>query len=544
MSVGTSEHGGPRSASGQQAVLDSAAVRAIVFGIMLAMFLSALEQTIVAPALPTIGRSLGDIENLSWVVTAYLLSTTVATPLFGKLSDIYGRRALMLVSVGVFILGSIACALAPTLWMLVLARALQGIGGGGILPLAQTVIADLLSPRERPTVQSYSSVMFMSASILGPVLGGLLTDYIHWSLIFWINVPLGAAALLMTDRALRRLPRHERPHRLDLLGATVMVGAAVALLLALSWGGGRYPWASVPIAALFCVSVVLWGVFALRLISAPEPFIPLALVREPVVGAVVAAGFFGVGTIIGLSIYIPLYVELVLRQSASASGLILIAFMGGATAGLDAGRPTVVAPRPLQAGAARRPADRHCGACRVRNLAGPVFRDGSRGPACIERIGPRASDVSDHHGHHPERGRAVHQLGTATGTLAFFSPAARRRRGGCRLQLDRAHRHRCRGAGNNHAGPAFRRRGGGFCNAVSLGLLRRRSRFCLPHSSPCSVIEERPLRGPADRKQLWCRADHSGGSRAESGATYLPSACSPLKSGRRARLSPCRFRQT
>ena len=153
------------------APVDQATLRAIIVGLMLAMFLSALEQTIVAPALPTIGTSLADIENLSWVVTAYLLSATVATPLFGKLSDIYGRRTLMLISISVFVLGSVVCALAPTVWALVLARALQGLGGGGILPLAQTVIADLLSPRERPMVQSYSSVMFMSASILGPVTG-------------------------------------------------------------------------------------------------------------------------------------------------------------------------------------------------------------------------------------------------------------------------------------------------------------------------------------------------------------------------------------
>jgi EmrB/QacA subfamily drug resistance transporter len=321
------------------APVDHATVRAIVVGIMLAMFLSALEQTIVAPALPTIGRSLSDIENLSWVVTAYLLSTTVATPLFGKLSDIYGRRALMLVSVSVFVVGSVACALAPSIWALVLARALQGLGGGGILPLAQTVIADLLSPRERPMVQSYSSVMFMSASILGPVLGGFLTDYIHWSLIFWINVPLGAAALLMSDRALRRLPRHERPHRLDLIGAALMVGAAVALLSALSWGGSRHPWSSVPVLGLFGGSVVLWTLFALRLMRAPEPLIPPSMVREPVVGAIVVAGFFGIGTVIGLSIFMPLYIELVLGQSASASGLVLIAFMGGATVGsMVAGR--------------------------------------------------------------------------------------------------------------------------------------------------------------------------------------------------------------
>jgi EmrB/QacA subfamily drug resistance transporter len=321
------------------APVDQATVRAIIAGIMLAMFLSALEQTIVAPALPTIGRSLSDVENLSWVVTAYLLSTTLATALFGKLSDIYGRRALMLISVSVFVLGSVACALAPTIWVLVAARALQGLGGGGILPLAQTVIADILSPRERPMVQSYSSVMFMSASILGPVLGGFLTDYIHWSMIFWINLPLGALALLMTNRALKRLPRHERPHRLDIFGAALMVAAAVALLLALSWGGSHYRWASVQILGLVGASALLWALFVWRLMKAPEPFIPLSMVREPVVGAIVVAGFFGIGTIIGLSIFVPLYMELVLGQSASASGLVLIAFLSGATIGsLLAGR--------------------------------------------------------------------------------------------------------------------------------------------------------------------------------------------------------------
>src|SRR5437870_4340012 len=183
------------------APVGQAAALSIVVGIMLAMFLSALEQTIVAPALPTIGRVLGDVEDLSWVVTAYLLSATVATPLFGKLSDIHGRRAMMLISITVFVLGSAACALAPSLPALILARALQGLGGGGLLPLAQTVIADLLPPRERPVVMAYTSGMFLAACILGPVLGGVLTDHLHWSLIFWINLPLGAAALVMTDRS-------------------------------------------------------------------------------------------------------------------------------------------------------------------------------------------------------------------------------------------------------------------------------------------------------------------------------------------------------
>ncbi len=313
------------------APLDHAAVRAIVVGIMLAMFLSALEQTIVAPALPAIGKSLGGIDELSWVVTAYLLAVTATTPLFGKLSDIYGRRRILLSAIGIFIAGSVACALAQNIWMLILSRGLQGIGGGGLLPIAQTVIADMLSPRERPIVQGHTSVMFMTASILGPVLGGLLTDHLHWSLIFWINLPLGTVALFMTERALRRLPRNDRPHELDMIGAFLMVGAAIALLLALAWGGTHFPWASWRIVMLVACSGVLWTLFAIRLLTAREPFIPLAILHGRVTSTITCAAFFSIGTIIGVTIYTPLYCQTVLGISASLSGLVLIAYMGGAT---------------------------------------------------------------------------------------------------------------------------------------------------------------------------------------------------------------------
>jgi len=319
---------------GPQAVpLDHAAIRAIVAGIMLAMFLSALEQTIVAPALPAIGKSLGDVDNLSWVITSYLLALTATTPLFGKLSDIYGRRAILLLAVSIFIAGSIACALAPTLWALVLARGLQGIGGGGLLPIAQTIIADLLSPRERPVVQGRTSIMFMSASILGPVLGGLLTDHLHWSFIFWINVPLGGIALVMTERALRRLPRNDRPHQLDIIGAALMLGAAIALMFALSLGGTHYSWGSWQMLTLMGGSAALWALFALRLLTAREPFIPLAILRGRVTSTMTVAAFFSIGTVIGVTIYMPLYCQTVLGVSASLSGLGLIAYMGGATLG-------------------------------------------------------------------------------------------------------------------------------------------------------------------------------------------------------------------
>jgi EmrB/QacA subfamily drug resistance transporter len=315
------------------APLDHALVRPIIVGIMLSMFLSALEQTIVAPALPTIGRVLADVENLSFVVTAYLLAATAVTPLFGKLADIHGRRVVLLAAVAIFILGSAACALAPTMGALVAARALQGIGGGGILPIAQTIIADLLAPRERPLYQSYSAVMFMIASVLGPVLGGLMTDYLHWSLIFWVNVPMGLVALVMTDRALRRLPRYERPHKLDLLGAALMVAAALVLMLALAWGGRRFAWTSPAMLGMIAGSALLWCAFALRIARAPEPFIPPSMLRNRVVSGVVVTAFFAIGTVIGLTIMTPLYLGLVLGVAASMSSLALIGFVVGTTVG-------------------------------------------------------------------------------------------------------------------------------------------------------------------------------------------------------------------
>ena len=315
------------------APLDHATVRAIVAGIMLAMFLSALEQTIVAPALPAIGKSLGGVDDLSWVVTAYLLAATVTTPLFGKLSDIYGRRKILLIAIVFFIVGSVACAVAPTIWLLILSRGLQGIGGGGLLPIAQTIIADMLSPRERPVVQGRTSIMFMSASILGPVLGGLLTDQLHWSFIFWINLPLGLIALVMTERALRRLPPNHRPHQLDVIGAALMVGAALTLMMALAWGGVHYAWASVQIVTLLGCSAALWVLFALRLLTAREPFIPLAILRGRVTAAITIAAFFSIGAVIGITIYTPLYCQTVIGVSASLSGIALISYMGGATIG-------------------------------------------------------------------------------------------------------------------------------------------------------------------------------------------------------------------
>ena len=302
-------------------------IRAIVLGIMLAMFLGALDQTIVATALPTIGRHFGNISDLSWVVTAYLLTGTAVTPLYGKLADIHGRRVTMLTAVGIFVVGSVACALAPSMTALVLARGFQGLGGGGLMALAQTIIADIVSPREGGRYQGYIGAVFAVSSVGGPVLGGFLTEHIDWSLIFWINLPLGLIALGMTSNVLRRVPFHPRKHRLDVIGALLMMAASVVLLLALSWGGKRFEWISPQIGTLLFGSAILWGLFAWRLVSTPEPFLPLAVLSNPVVRCAALAGACNMGTLVGMTIMVPLYFEVVLHLTASQSGLALIPLM-------------------------------------------------------------------------------------------------------------------------------------------------------------------------------------------------------------------------
>ncbi|HEY7230716.1 MAG TPA: MDR family MFS transporter [Pseudolabrys sp.] len=303
-------------------------IRAIVIGIMLAMFLGALDQTIVATALPTIGRHFGNLEDLSWVVTAYLLTGTAVTPLYGKLADIHGRRVIMLAAIGIFVTGSVACALAPNMSSLVIARAFQGLGGGGLMALAQTIIADIVSPRERGRYQGYIGAVFALSSIGGPVLGGFLTEHIDWSLIFWINLPLGLCALGMTSNVLRRVPYQPRKHRLDIIGALLMMAAAVALLFALTWGGRRFEWISPQIGALLFGSAALWGLFAWRLVKTREPFLPLAVLGNPVVRCAALAGACNMGTLVGMTIFVPLYFEVVLHLSASQSGMALIPLMG------------------------------------------------------------------------------------------------------------------------------------------------------------------------------------------------------------------------
>jgi EmrB/QacA subfamily drug resistance transporter len=310
--------------SGPHAPLKHADVRKIFYGLMLGMFLSALNQTIVATALPTIGRDFGDFENLSWIIIAYLLSSTVVSPLYGKLSDIHGRRAMMLVALGLFLAGSAVSAAAPSMAMLIAGRTLQGIGGGGIVPLTQTTIADMITPRERGRYQAYMGTSWIVAGVAGPALGGIIAQHLHWSVIFWLNVPFALMAALLTHHAMKRLPRHERPHQLDIIGAALMIAAATLFLIALTSGGTRVAWGSPTMFVLVTGSLALGVAFAWWLKRAPEPFLPLTVLRNPVMRAGTAATSWTLGAVLGLTVFMPLYFQVVHKLSATDAGLALI----------------------------------------------------------------------------------------------------------------------------------------------------------------------------------------------------------------------------
>src|SRR5689334_22681354 len=280
-------------------------VRAILGSLMLAMFLAALDQTIVATALPTIGRQFHDVSSLSWVITAYLLASTAVAPVFGTLSDIYGRRAMIIVSLSLFVAGSVLCAIAPNMPMLILARGLQGLGGGGIMPVVQTVISDVISPRERGQYQAYFSGVWMLAGIGGPVLGGVFAEHLHWSMIFWINVPLATAALFLLLPKMARIPVFHRRREVDWLGGVLLMASAVVFMLVLTWGGHRFAWLSPTIVAMLGASVALALSFVWHAHRSDEPFLPLSLLGGTVVPFAIPAGGCALGAMTGLTVNLP-----------------------------------------------------------------------------------------------------------------------------------------------------------------------------------------------------------------------------------------------
>jgi EmrB/QacA subfamily drug resistance transporter len=299
-------------------------IRRVFYGLMLGGFLQALNQTIVASALPTIGRELNDFYNLSWVVIAYLLSSTIVAPLYGKLADIHGRRGMMMAALGLFIVGSVMCAVAPDMATLIAGRTLQGIGGGGIVPMMQIIVADMVTPRERGRYQAYMGTAWLTAGTVGPALGGIIAQNWHWSLIFWLNVPLGFLAAGLLSQSMKRLPPAGRRHTLDLFGAALVMAAATLFLLALTTGGTRVPWLSPTILALVGGSILLTVVVAWWLKRAPEPFLPLNVLANPVMKLGTAATSFAMGVMTGFMIYMPLYFQTVHKLTPTQAGLALI----------------------------------------------------------------------------------------------------------------------------------------------------------------------------------------------------------------------------
>ena len=308
-------------------------VRTILISLMLTMFLAALDQTIVATALPTIGRQFQDVSNLSWVITAYLLASTAVAPVFGTLADIYGRRAMIIAALSLFVAGSILCALAPNMAVLILARGLQGLGGGGIMPIVQTVISDVVTPRERGQYQAYFSGVWMAAGIAGPVVGGVFAEHLHWSMIFWINVPLGLASLALLLPKMGKIPVFHKRRKIDWLGGVLLMAAAVVFMLVLTWGGNRYLWLSPAIMAMVGAAVALALAFVWHAGKAEEPFLPLSLLGGTVAPYAMGAGGCALGAILGLTVHLPLYYEVVYHLSASEAGLALIPLAAVSTGG-------------------------------------------------------------------------------------------------------------------------------------------------------------------------------------------------------------------
>jgi EmrB/QacA subfamily drug resistance transporter len=297
-------------------------------GLMLALTLAALDQNIVSTALPRIVSDLGGLAHLSWVVTAFMLTSTTSTPLYGKLSDMYGRRALFFVAIAVFLTGSVLCGMAQTMFQLILFRALQGAGAGGLMTLAQTTVGDLIEPRDRGKYQGLFGAVFAACSVAGPLLGGFITDALSWRWIFYVNLPVGAAALILIAIGLRT-PCHSVRHRIDYTGAALLTAGTVALLLFLSWGGGTFPWLSPVILALASAAAVLGVLFFFQEKRAPEPIIPLPIFRNRLF--VIAVSVIGLNSmaLFGSLVFLPLFFQLVLGASPSRAGLMLSPMMAG-----------------------------------------------------------------------------------------------------------------------------------------------------------------------------------------------------------------------
>jgi EmrB/QacA subfamily drug resistance transporter len=306
----------------------------VISALMLAMLLAALDQTIVSTALPRIASDLHGLSKYSWVATAYLLTSAVATPLYGKISDMFGRKRIFQIAISIFLIGSILCGAAQSMNQLIVFRGLQGIGAGGLMVLAMAIVGDLVPPRQRGRYQGYFGAVFAVSSVVGPLLGGFFADassilgITGWRWIFYINLPIGILALSAIAARLH-LPVKRSPHKVDFAGAALLATSVVTLLLATVWGGVDYPWGSPQIIGLFSAAVVSALLFIWREHYAKEPIIPMKLFRNSVFGVSSLLSFLIGIVMFGALIFLPQYQQLVRGDSATKSGLMLLPLVAG-----------------------------------------------------------------------------------------------------------------------------------------------------------------------------------------------------------------------
>jgi EmrB/QacA subfamily drug resistance transporter len=299
--------------------------------IVVAMLPGVLDQTILATALPTIAADLGHIADLSWVVTAYVVAAAATTPVWGKLGDRYGRRLLLESALGTFLAASALCGAAQDLTMLVVARVIQGAAAGGLMTLAMAAVGDLVSPRERARYQGYIVATFAVATVIGPLLGGVLVQHASWRWVFYVNAPLGLVALAGLHMRFPASAMDQPSRRLDAAGAALLAGATSALMLACIWGGSRYAWDSAPILALLGAVVILTVALVARERHAADPIVPLDLLRTRTVALVGAALFLTTAALFAINVFVPLFLQTTTGATPTQAGLLLVPMMAGIT---------------------------------------------------------------------------------------------------------------------------------------------------------------------------------------------------------------------
>ena len=299
--------------------------------IVLAMLPAVLDQTILATGLPVVARDLGALSDVSWVVTAYVVSAAATTPLWGKLGDRHGRKRLLQVALAVFVSASALCAAAQDITQLVMLRAVQGMAAGGLMTLAMAAVGDIVAPRERGRYQGYIAATFAVATIVGPLLGGLLVEQASWRWVFLVNLPLGVTALALLALRLPASEADTTAQPLDALGAALLAGATSAFMLACIWGGNRYAWGSAPIAGLIAATVLLAGLLVLRERRAADPIVPMHLLRSRPVAVASSALFLGTAALFSITVFVPLFLQTTTGASPTEAGLLLVPAMLGIT---------------------------------------------------------------------------------------------------------------------------------------------------------------------------------------------------------------------